>query len=49
MQFYVFIKRIPVIQDNVHERDIMKGYLRLNKLPPSVGLEPGTARRAGQH
>ena len=20
MQFYVFIKRIPVIQDNVHER-----------------------------
>ena len=30
------------------EDDIMKGWLQLNKLPPSVGLKPGTARSAGQ-
>ena len=26
----------------------MKGWLQLNKLPPSVGLKPGTARLEGQ-
>ena len=30
------------------EDNIMKGWLQLNKLPPSVGLNPGTARSAGQ-
>ena len=25
----------------------MKGWLQLNKLPPSVGLKPGTASLAG--
>ena len=27
--------------------DVMKGWLQLNKLPPSLGLKPGTARSAG--
>ena len=30
------------------EGDIMKAWLQLNKLPPPVGLKPGTARSAGQ-
>ena len=30
------------------EDDIMKGWLQLNKMPPSVGLKPGIARSAGQ-
>ena len=30
------------------EDDIMKGWLQLNQLPPSVGLKPGTSRSADQ-
>ena len=30
------------------EDDIMKGWLQLNKLPPSVGLKIGTAKSASQ-
>ena len=32
----------------IFEDAIMKGWLQLNILPPSVGLKPGTARSTGQ-
>ena len=42
-----FASLLRVSHTGRYESD-MKGWLELNKLPPPVGLKPGTARSAGQ-